>query len=331
MNTRNKTSQGIVRGLIVSAAVVGLLAACAAVPTKPAGAAEARARLTQLQTDANLGTRAPVAMKEAEAAVSYAEQPQPDRELAAHAVYMANTKVDIAKTQAETRFAEDQRTVLAEQREKARLDARTREADIAQGKVAMAQSESAERKLEADQARGEAVTANAAAAAADQARGDAVAASAAAAATNAAAAASAAQQSAELQRQIDALQAKVTDRGIVLTLGDVLFTTGQADLKASASGNLNKLVTFLNQYPDRTVMIEGFTDSVGTDEYNLALSQRRADSVRSHLMRQGIDAGRLTASGKGESDPIEGNDTATGRQQNRRVAVIINNPTTASR
>jgi outer membrane protein OmpA-like peptidoglycan-associated protein len=324
MNTRYKSGRGIARALVVTSAVVAFLAACAAVPTQPTGAAEVRARLTQLQTDPNLGGRAPVAMKEADEAVDYALQPQPDRELAAHAVYMANTKVDIARAQAETRFAEDQRTPLAEQREKARLDARTREADIARSKVAMAQSESAESKLQADQARGEAVAANAAAAAADQARGEAVAA-------NAAAAANAAEQSAELQRQIEALQAKVTDRGIVLTLGDVLFTSGQADLKASASGNLNKLVTFLNQYPTRTVMIEGFTDSVGTDDYNLALSQRRADSVRSHLVRQGIDGGRLTASGKGESDPIEGNDTAMGRQQNRRVAVIINNPPIASR
>jgi outer membrane protein OmpA-like peptidoglycan-associated protein len=304
--------------------LVALLAACAAVPTQPAGAAEARARLTQLQTDPNLGSRAPVAIKEADAAVNYAEQSQPDRELAAHAVYMANLKVDIARAQAETRFAEDQRTVLAEQREKARLDARTREADVAKGKVAIAQAESAERKLEADQARGEAVVANAAAAAADQARGAEMAA-------NAAAAASAAQQSEELQRQVDALQATVSDRGIVLTLGDVLFTSGRADLKASASGRLNKLVSFLNQYPNRTVMIEGFTDSVGTDDYNLALSQRRAESVRSHLMSQGIDATRLTASGKGESDPLESNDTAMGRQQNRRVAVIINNPPIASR
>jgi outer membrane protein OmpA-like peptidoglycan-associated protein len=324
MNTSNKNGQRISRALIVTSTLIALLAACASVPTKPPGVAEARARLTQLQSDPDLGGRAPVAMKDADAAMSYAEQPQPDKELAAHAVYMANTKIDIARAQAETRFAEDERTALSEQREKARLDARTREADVAQGKVAMAQSESAEQKAAAEQARGQAIAANAAAAASDLARSE-------AAAANAAAAASAAEQSAELQRQIDALQAKVTDRGLVITLGDVLFTTGQADLKSSASGNLNKLVTFLNQYPTRTVMIEGFTDSVGTDDYNLALSQRRADSVRSHLVRQGIDAGRLTASGKGESDPIEGNDTAMGRQQNRRVAVIINNPTIAAR
>jgi outer membrane protein OmpA-like peptidoglycan-associated protein len=324
MNTSNRNGPGIARALIVTSTLMALLAACASVPTKPAGAAEARARLTQLQSDPDLGGRAPVAMKDADAAMNFAEQPQPDKELAAHAVYMANTKIDIARAQAETRFAEDERTALSEQREKARLDARTREADVAQGKVAMAQSESAEQKAAAEQARGQAIAANAAAAASDLARSE-------AAAANAAAAASAAEQSAELQRQIDALQAKVTDRGLVITLGDVLFTTGQADLKSSASGNLNKLVTFLNQYPTRTVMIEGFTDSVGTDEYNLGLSQRRADSVKTYLTQQGIETARLTASGKGESQPVEGNDTATGRQQNRRVAVIINDPPTASR
>jgi outer membrane protein OmpA-like peptidoglycan-associated protein len=297
-------------GLVAIAVATALLAACASAPTMPAGAAEARSKLTQLQSDPELGSRAPVAIKEADAAVLAAEQPQPDKELAQHNVYMAHAKVGIARAQAETRFAEDQRTALSEQRETARLDARTREADAAKSKVAMAQDESAQRKLEADQARGEMVAANAAAVTA---------------------AAGAAEQSAELQRQIDALQAKVTDRGLVLTLGDVLFTSGQADLKAAASGNLNKLVNFLNQYPTRTVMIEGFTDSVGSDDYNQALSQRRADSVKSYLTRQGVDGARLTASGKGESEPLEGNDTADGRQQNRRVAVVIDNPPIASR
>jgi outer membrane protein OmpA-like peptidoglycan-associated protein len=79
------------------------------------------------------------------------------------------------------------------------------------------------------------------------------------------------------------------------------------------------------------VVIEGYTDSVGTQDYNQGLSERRAESVRHYLRGQGIDSGRLTASGKGESNPVAGNDSATGRQQNRRVEVIISNPTTASR
>ena len=143
---------------------------------------------------------------------------------------------------------------------------------------------------------------------------------------------SAQQQADELQRQIAELQAKVTDRGIVLTLGDVLFETNRAGTEfRSANGNLNKLVAFLNKYPDRTVNIEGYTDSTGSADYNMGLSQRRADTVRSYLVNQGIGSGRLVASGKGMSSPVAGNDSATGRQQNRRVEVIINNPSAAMR
>jgi outer membrane protein OmpA-like peptidoglycan-associated protein len=94
---------------------------------------------------------------------------------------------------------------------------------------------------------------------------------------------------------------------------------------------LNKLVFFLNKHPDRSVAIEGYTDSVGSEDYNQALSQRRADSVRSYLVRQGIGSGRLTASGMGMSDPVAGNDSAAGRQQNRRVEVIVSNPPAALR
>jgi outer membrane protein OmpA-like peptidoglycan-associated protein len=117
----------------------------------------------------------------------------------------------------------------------------------------------------------------------------------------------------------------------VLTLGDVLFETGRADLKAGAAVNLGKLVAFLTKYPERLVAIEGYTDSVGSDDYNQALSQRRADSVRSYLVRAGIEPGRLSASGMGKNDPVADNDSAIGRQQNRRVAVIINDPPIALR
>lgn len=102
-------------------------------------------------------------------------------------------------------------------------------------------------------------------------------------------------------------------------------------MKAGATGNLDKLVAFLNRYPDRTVAIEGYTDSVGGDDYNQGLSERRADAVKSYLTGQGIGSMRLTASGKGKSDPVAGNDSAAGRQQNRRVEVVISDPPAALR
>ncbi len=117
----------------------------------------------------------------------------------------------------------------------------------------------------------------------------------------------------------------------MLTLGDVLFASGRAELNPGTANNLNQLVTFLGKYPSRTVIIEGHTDSVGDDNYNQGLSQRRADSVRSYLVRHGVDAARITAMGAGESTPVAGNESATGRQQNRRVEVIISNPAVASR
>ena len=336
----NTTTQNIIssRSLIAVAVASVLLAACASVPVKPAGAVEVRSRLTQLQANPDLASRAPVAIKEADAAVRTAETPELDAELASHRVFMADRKVETARALAEARFAEDQRTGLNEQRERARLDSRTHEADVAKSQVAAARADSAEQKLAANEARG---AADAARGAVDAAQADSArqrlaadeARSAADAARGAATAAqlSADQQAAKLQRQIDELQAKATDRGLVLTLGDVLFTSGQADLKSGATGNLNKLIAFLNDYPSRTVLIEGYTDSVGSDDYNQGLSQRRADTVKTYLVGQGIGSARLVASGKGESSPVAGNESAAGRQENRRVEVIITNPPAASR
>jgi outer membrane protein OmpA-like peptidoglycan-associated protein len=115
-----------------------------------------------------------------------------------------------------------------------------------------------------------------------------------------------------------------------VTLGDLLFETGKSDLKGGASSNLNKLAAFLNEYPDRSVLIEGHTDNVGSDETNFNLSQRRANSVQSYLVGRGVAASRLATSGLGEGSPVAGNDSATGRQQNRRVEIIISNASTAS-
>jgi outer membrane protein OmpA-like peptidoglycan-associated protein len=128
-----------------------------------------------------------------------------------------------------------------------------------------------------------------------------------------------------LERQIAELNARETDRGLVVTLGDLLFATGKSDLTGGAGPNLDKLAAFLGEYPDRTVLIEGHTDSVGSEESNYFLSQRRADSVKSYLVSRGVQANRLTTSGLGQGSPVASNDSATGRQQNRRVEVIISN------
>ncbi|HET9695035.1 MAG TPA: OmpA family protein [Steroidobacteraceae bacterium] len=142
--------------------------------------------------------------------------------------------------------------------------------------------------------------------------------------------AAAQQQTAELQREIEAMRARSTDRGLVLTLGDVLFETGRADLKPGAIVDLDQLARFLAKYPDRTVTIEGHTDSVGAEDYNLGLSHRRAESVRAYLSRQGVDPSRVVTQGMGESVPVATNDTAGGRQQNRRVEIIVSNPPASS-
>ena len=110
----------------------------------------------------------------------------------------------------------------------------------------------------------------------------------------------------------------------------MLFATGKSDVKVGATSNLNKLVAFLSKYPDRSVQIEGHTDNVGSDDTNQGLSQRRAESVKAYLVQQGIAGSRLTAVGMGESQPLAGNDSQSGRQQNRRVVAIIENPAPAA-
>jgi outer membrane protein OmpA-like peptidoglycan-associated protein len=135
--------------------------------------------------------------------------------------------------------------------------------------------------------------------------------------------AAAQQRAQELESALADLQAKKTDRGLVITLGDVLFATGRAELKPGARRSLEKLSAFLHEYPQRNVQIEGFTDSIGTDDYNQGLSERRAGSVRDALTGMGISGDRIQTRGLGKSDPVADNGSEAGRQQNRRVEVII--------
>ncbi|MCG7897192.1 MAG: OmpA family protein [Candidatus Thiodiazotropha lotti] len=126
-----------------------------------------------------------------------------------------------------------------------------------------------------------------------------------------------------LRRELEELQALKTERGMVMTLGDVLFSSGKTDLLPGAMSTIDKLASFLGEYPEKTVLIEGHTDNVGTEEYNLDLSERRALSVKEALVQVGVDASRIDTLGLGESTPITDNTTAAGRLKNRRVEIVI--------
>jgi outer membrane protein OmpA-like peptidoglycan-associated protein len=128
-----------------------------------------------------------------------------------------------------------------------------------------------------------------------------------------------------LQQQLADLQAQQTERGIVLTMGDVLFDTGQATIKPGAVDEITRLAVFLEENPNRAVRIEGHTDSTGSMSTNMVLSQRRADTVTDVLASAGIPRSRVTAVGYGPDAPVATNATAVGRQQNRRVEIVIEN------
>ena len=131
------------------------------------------------------------------------------------------------------------------------------------------------------------------------------------------------ERAAALERELADLKGKKTDRGVVVTLGDVLFDTGKATLKAGAYSTIDRLATVLKEDASRKVLIEGHTDSVGSNEYNQSLSERRAASVQAALFERGVAASQISTVGKGETTPVASNDNVGGRQQNRRVELVI--------
>ena len=126
-----------------------------------------------------------------------------------------------------------------------------------------------------------------------------------------------------LEAQLADLRLQKTERGLVLTLGDVLFDTGQATLKSGANETMDRLATALREKSGRKVTIEGHTDNVGSDASNQSLSERRAQAVQTALTQRGVTRSQITALGKGENFPIATNDSADGRQSNRRVELIF--------
>jgi outer membrane protein OmpA-like peptidoglycan-associated protein len=127
-----------------------------------------------------------------------------------------------------------------------------------------------------------------------------------------------------LRAQLNAiLETHETARGLIVNISDVLFDFNKYTLKPGAREKMAKVSGILLAYPALKLQLEGHTDSVGTDDYNMNLSQQRADAVRAFLAEQGVPADNITAVGLGKSDPVASNDTAAGRQQNRRVELVV--------
>ncbi len=351
--------------------LVLMLSACGSREVKNPEALRVQGDLVALQADRNLATQSPISMQEAEKAVQIALMPERDKALSTHRVYLADRKVQTARSLAQAQYAIEHRKVLSQESNEIRLDARTREANAAKrqadaatmealaatnqanaardqasnamNEASMAKSEAEAQAMAAETARSEAemarTEAQSAKSDADMARIDAeLAKNEAIAASNEAtiakgetnaaldAADAAMRKNESLMMQLADLQAKTTDRGIQLTLGDVLFSTGKADLKSGSAAKLDQLVKALESAPDRHILIEGFTDNVGSDASNMVLSQNRANTVSKYLSSHGVPASRISAFGKGESLPVAGNEIPAGRQLNRRVEVTIENP-----
>jgi outer membrane protein OmpA-like peptidoglycan-associated protein len=317
---RIKSGSGI---LLPSTCLLLLIAGCAS-SQKEAIARDQmeRAKKAYAEARANPAVEAyaPIQLQDAGKAIQAANQASGADDML-QLGYIAETKTRIAVTVAEGKAAERDIERLNLETAEIIAERRTREAILAQKEAERATLEAKKARSESEQARlsaaAEAERAAIAKRQAEQAR--------LAAQAEAEKAARAKAEADHLMKELSELKARQTERGIVLTIGDVLFATGKAALSADANRSVVKLADFLKRYTNRNVLIEGHTDSVGGVDYNLALSLQRSDSVKEKLVADGVDTGRITTVGYGKKYPIASNDTAAGRTLNRRVEVIVLN------
>jgi outer membrane protein OmpA-like peptidoglycan-associated protein len=279
-------------------AIVLLLAACATTsPQSESALAQAQTAVRTLEVDPLAAQTAGKPLQDARDSLAAAEKAQQDHrppDEVVHLAYLARRHAEIGEAMiAETR-AQQQIAGAQTRRDQVLIAARERDAAAAQQQAMSAQAQAAAAQSQAAAARNQATAASDEAAAA--------------------------------REQLIALQAKQTERGMVLTLGsNVLFDTGSDVLKPGADDAINRVAQFLQGQSNVKLRIEGHTDSRGSSSYNDALSQRRADAVYHALVRRGVDSARIDAVGRGMELPVATNDTAEGRQQNRRVELIFSN------
>ncbi|HVJ63264.1 MAG TPA: OmpA family protein [Tahibacter sp.] len=267
-----------------------LLGACASTPRGPLPeVVRLQTELDRLHGDPRIAPNAQAELAKADQAVGMlaANGRRLDRELFDHGVYIADRLVRIAEAEGSARYAEQHAQELGRERETLLTQARSRDLSIARADANAAAAAARDAQDQAAAARYDALTA---------------------------------------RQQLAELQAKETQRGTVVTLGDVLFETGRAELKPGATRSLDQLAQVLRNDARSIVSIEGHTDSVGSREYNVDLSLRRAESVRAYLTGPGgVSPSRVSVRGLGPDFPVADNASMSGRLQNRRVEVIVQN------
>ncbi len=310
-----------------------LLTACTAAPKKDLALERVRDELNNLKSNPELSGYASLALGEAERALRNAELATGNENYRFHLVYMADRRIQVARAMAEREQLEKTHSELEKQRSNMLIRASQLEADQARMEAERARllvattSEDAQRaREEKDQAlQNEAESARAAVLAEEEAaQARRLAESRASEAEFARREADlASQQITSLTRQLENLQLRQTESGVVVTLGDVLFASGETGLVEGGRSSLEEVVDLLQTEPSKKIRVEGHTDSSGDSERNLGLSGQRAQAVRDALIELGVAADRITAVGMGEDFPIASNEDEEGRAQNRRVDVIL--------
>jgi len=309
-----------------------LTAACTSAPKKDLALEQVRSQLDALKADPELAGYAPLALGEAERALRQAEAATGNTQRI-HLIYMADRRIQVARAIAQREQLEQELRRLGEERNELLLRASQLEAEQARMEAERARMMSQATAEDAERAREEAMKAQTREAESERTARQAIeeAEQAKALAASSATAAQLARREAELaieqadtlRRQLENLQLRQTESGVVVTLGDVLFESGQTELREEAMASLVEVVDLLQSEPDKNIRIEGHTDSVGDANTNLEISQKRADAVFGALVSLGVDASRVTTQGMGEDFPIASNETEEGRAQNRRVDVIL--------
>lgn len=309
--------------LLLGVSLIGLLQfGCSPAVRDNALLEQARVAFAAAQSDSDVQRNAPLELQKAKTDLDEAEKllkGGADASEVDHFAYLSKQRSAIARETANVKMAEQAVAAASAERNTVLLEARTLEAHRAVQQAEFQQREAAisEQRALAQQKKAEAarLQAGAMTAEAEKAKAEAMAAEERAKMLE--------DQARKLEEQIADLQASKSERGLVITLGDVLFDTDKSELRSGAQYTIDKIAAFLAEYSTRKALIEGFTDSTGSTEYNLSLSEHRAEAVRNALASRGIDSNRLMTRGYGVKFPVASNETAEGRQRNRRVEVII--------